>query len=88
VAWPGGVRTGVSSWGYTAPHPTPTKPKATAATTTDRDFVMKARTLAALVVSYNSTRGRYIVTVTKPVLQRASHGADDRRLAVWRCDVV
>lgn len=49
---------------------------------------MKARTLAALVVSYNSTRGRYIVTVTQPVLEYALHRADDCLLAVWRDNVV
>ena len=49
---------------------------------------MKARTLVGLVASYNSTRSRYIVTVTQPVLQRAAHGRHYRRLTRRFGDVI
>jgi hypothetical protein len=41
---------------------------------------MKARTLAVLPASYNSTRRRYIVTVIEPVGERPPHGAQHRFL--------
>ena len=49
---------------------------------------MNARTLAALVASYNSARCRYIITVTEPVLERPLHGSDHGILALGCLDVV
>jgi hypothetical protein len=54
----------------------------------DRDVVMDCRTLVVLAASYNSTRSRYIVTVTLPALQGALHCLQNRQLTLIRDDVV